>query len=78
MMRAITPGAVLVGLVLSSPALYTALTDPEASVDRALLRFLLAVLGAGIGLSMLRSLVAGYTRSAHPHRRNGGPPAQGG
>ena len=69
MMRAITPGAVFIGLLLSSPALYAALTDPQASVDTALTRFLLGVAGAAVGLSLLRTLVAGYARSAAPQRR---------
>ncbi len=72
MMRAVTPGAVLIGLLISSPALYAAITDPRASADTALLRFLLGVAGAAFGLSLLRGLVNGYIRStmAAPHRRS--------
>jgi len=66
MIRAITPGAVLIGLLLSSPALWGALTDPAASVDAALTRFLLGVVGAAFGLSLLRTLVNGYVRSSPP------------
>jgi hypothetical protein len=69
MIRAITPGAVFFGLLVSSPALYDALTDPQASVNTALVRFLLGVAAAAVGLSMLRTLVAGYARSSMPHRR---------
>jgi hypothetical protein len=71
MMRAVTPGAVLIGLLVSSPTLYAAITDPQASVDTALLRFLLGVAGAAVGLSLLRGLVNGYVRSTvnGPHRR---------
>jgi hypothetical protein len=70
-MRAVTPGAVLIGLLVSSPSLYAAITDPHASVDTALLRFLLGVAGAAVGLSLLRGLINGYLRSAAagPHRR---------
>jgi hypothetical protein len=69
MMRAITPGAVLLGLLVSSPSVYAALTDPAASVNTALLRFVLGVLGASVGLSLLRGLMSGYARSAGPQRR---------
>lgn len=68
-MSAITPGAVLIGLLVSSPALWAAVTNPQASVDAALLRFLLGVLGAALGLSLLRTLVGGYVRSATVHQR---------
>lgn len=77
MMRAITPGAVLLGLLVSSPSVYAALTDPEASVNTALLRFVLGVLGASIGLSLLRGLMAGYARSAGPQRRATDAPNRG-
>jgi hypothetical protein len=77
MIRAITPGALLLGLLVSSPAVYAALTDSQASVNSALLRFLLGVLGAGIGLSLLRTLVAGYARSSMPHRRSADRPGHG-
>lgn len=70
MFRAITPGAVFFGLIISSPALHSALTDPQASVDTALLRFLIGVAAAAVGLALLRTLIAGYARSALPQRRS--------
>lgn len=59
-MRLITPSSLVLGLVLASPALWQAFTEPTADITAALLRFVLAVLVAGAGLSFLRGLLAGY------------------
>jgi hypothetical protein len=70
MMRAITPGAVLVGLLVSSPSLWRAIHDPAVSLDAALLRFLVGVVGAAVALALVRGLVEGYARGGgRPQRR---------
>jgi hypothetical protein len=59
-MRLITPSSLVLGLVLASPALWQAFNEPGADITGALLRFVLAVIVAGAGLSFLRGIVAGY------------------
>lgn len=59
-MRLITPSSLLLGLLLASPSLWQAFNDPGADITGALLRFVLAVIVAGAGLSFLRGIVGGY------------------
>ncbi len=63
-MRLITPGSLLLGLALSAPTLIDAFNDPAADITAALLRFVLAVVVAGAGLSFVSGLVAMY-RAQH-------------
>lgn len=59
-MRLITPSSLLLGLLLASPSLWQAFTEPGADITGPLVRFVLAVIVAGAGLSFLRGLVSGY------------------
>lgn len=59
-MRLITPSSLLLGLLLASPSLWQVFNDPGADIAAALLRFVLAVIVAGAGLSFLRGIVGGY------------------
>jgi hypothetical protein len=69
-MRSITPGSLLIALVLSAPALWQAWSDPSVDISGALMRFLLAVLLASVGLNMLRTVVKSYQRGVgRPKRR---------
>ena len=63
-MRLITPSSLLLGLLLASPSLWQAFNDPGADITGALLRFVLAVIVAGAGLSFLRGIVGGYQAAA--------------
>jgi hypothetical protein len=63
-MRLITPSSLVLGLLLASPALMAAFNDPSADITPALLRFVLAVLVAGAGLSFLRGIVGAYQSSS--------------
>lgn len=59
-MRLITPSSLLLGLLLASPSLWQAFNDPGADITGPLVRFVLAVIVAGAGLSFLRGIVGGY------------------
>lgn len=63
-MRLITPSSLVLGLLLASPTLWQAFNDPGADITGALMRFVLAVIVAGAGLSFLRGLVGGYQAAA--------------
>jgi len=59
-MRLITPSSLLLGLLLASPSLWQAFNEPGADITGPLVRFVLAVIVAGAGLSFLRGIVGGY------------------
>jgi hypothetical protein len=54
------PGAVVGGLLLSSPTMYSALIADDAGVDAAIFRFLFGVLVTGVALSVLDGIVVAY------------------
>jgi len=68
-MKAITPGSLLIGLILSAPGLWRAWSDPTVDVSGALVRFLLAVLFASVSISMLQSVIDSYRRGVGRARR---------
>jgi len=59
-MGLIRPAALLLALVMASPALYQAFVTETMSVQAALTRFLLAVPVAALMLAALRFVVKGY------------------
>src|SRR4051812_10830530 len=59
-MNILRPGAVVGGLLMSSPTIYAALVDETAGVDAAIFRFLLGVLLCGVGLSIYDAITATY------------------
>ncbi|MGD9957207.1 MAG: hypothetical protein AB7O74_09340 [Candidatus Nanopelagicales bacterium] len=63
-MRLITPSSLLLGLLLASPGLWQAFNEPGADITGPLVRFVLAVIVAGAGLSFLRGIVGGYQAAA--------------
>jgi hypothetical protein len=58
--RLITPWSLLLGLLLASPALMQAWSDPGGDLTGAMLRFVLGTLVAGVGLALVSGLVALY------------------
>jgi hypothetical protein len=68
----LAPATLLVGLAVSTPALWAALVDRTMPVDVALQRFVVILLVIGVGGSALRALLDTYTRSpATPGRGTG-------
>ncbi len=63
-MRHITPGAVLLGLLMSGPALVNAFQSPTGDLVDAMVAFLLAVLVAAAGLAALEALTDAYRHGA--------------
>jgi hypothetical protein len=59
-MSIITPWSLVLGLLLASPALAQAWSDPGADIGSAMLRFVLGTLVAGIGLAVIGALVDLY------------------
>lgn len=77
MTRAFTPTAVLLGLAVSSPALWAAFHG-TGTVDSALVRFLVGTVAAAFALSLVRGLVSGYASGRgrpNPGRRASDRPA---
>jgi hypothetical protein len=62
-MTLITPWSLLLGLVMASPALAQAWSEPSGDLGGAVLRFVLATVVAGAGLLVVGGLVDHY-RSA--------------
>lgn len=56
-----SPAALLLGLLVASPALHGALVAHTISVDAALTRVLLVLVGISLGFSALESLWRSYT-----------------
>ena len=66
----VRPSSLLLGAVLSAPALWHAFVTGQLDVTTALIRFVLAVLVASVLLAILRFVTAGYGRGeAGPRRR---------
>jgi hypothetical protein len=57
------PGAVLLALAASSPALESAFVDGSMPPAVAVERFLVTTLVAGVGWSVVRGIVRGYTET---------------
>jgi hypothetical protein len=68
-MGLIRPSSLLLGTVLAAPALWHGFVTGQLDVTTALIRFVLAVLVAGVLLAILRFVTAGYGRDAVPQRR---------
>jgi uncharacterized protein YjeT (DUF2065 family) len=70
-MGLVRPSSLLLGSVLAAPALWHGLVTGQLDISSALLRFVLAVLVAGILLAALRFVTSGYGRggAAMPARR---------
>jgi hypothetical protein len=66
--RLITPWSLLLGLLLASPALVQAWSDPGGDLTGAMLRFVLGTLVAGVGLALVSGLVALYRPEATAER----------
>ena len=62
MTRIVSPTAVLLGLLISSPSLWAALNG-TASAEGAVLRFVVGSVLAGVALSALGGLVTSYART---------------
>jgi hypothetical protein len=58
--RIINPWSLLLGLLLASPALAQAWSDPGADLTTPLLRFVLGTLVAGVGIALVSGLVELY------------------
>ena len=67
-MGLVRPSALLLGAVLSAPALWHGFVTGQLDLTTALIRFVVAVLVAGVMLAILRFVTAGYGRRA-PQRR---------
>jgi hypothetical protein len=68
-MGLVRPSSLLLGSVLAAPALWHGLVTGQLDITSALLRFVLAVLVAGLLLAILRFVTAGYGRGEAPQRR---------
>lgn len=68
-MKFITSGSLFIGLLLSAPELWRAWSEPSVDITSVLLRFLLSVLLASVGMSMLKSVVRSYKQGAGRSRR---------
>lgn len=68
-MKIITPASLFVALLLSAPALWQAWSNPSVDISGVLVRFLLAVLAASVGLQLLRAVIETYQRVAGQPRR---------
>jgi hypothetical protein len=70
-MGLVRPSSLLLGSILAAPALWHGLVTGQLGVTTALLRFVLAVLVAGVMLAALRFVTSGYARgdAAMPARR---------
>jgi len=66
-MGLVRPSALLLGAVLSAPALWHGFVTGQLDLTTALIRFVVAVLVAGVMLAILRFVTAGYGRA--PQRR---------
>ena len=55
-MRVLRPGALLGAFLIASPTIYAAFVTGTASVDAAIVRFLIAVVPCGIALGLLDGL----------------------
>jgi len=66
-MGLIRPSSLLLGSVLAAPALWGAFVTGQVDVQSALVRFVLAVLAAGVMLAGLRFVTSDYGRA--PTRR---------
>jgi hypothetical protein len=60
-MRVLRPGALLGAFLIASPTIYAAFVTGTASVDAAIVRFLIAVVPCGIALGLLDGLLDAYT-----------------
>jgi hypothetical protein len=70
-MGLVRPSSLLLGSILAGPALWQGFVTGRLGVTDALVRFVVAVLVAGVMLAILRFVTAGYGRSAEalPARR---------
>jgi hypothetical protein len=68
-MGLVSPSSLLLGAVLSAPALWHGFVTGQLDITTALIRFVLAVLVAGVMLAILRFVTAGYGRDRVPDRR---------
>ncbi len=68
-MKIITPASLFVALVLSAPTLWQAWSYPSIDISGVLVRFLLAVLVASVGLQLLRAVLETYRGGASGRRR---------
>jgi hypothetical protein len=69
-MGLVRPSSLLLGSVLAGPALWHGFVTGRLDVTDALLRFVVAVLAAGVMLAILRFVTAGYGRAVEvPARR---------
>ncbi|NHC15128.1 hypothetical protein [Motilibacter deserti] len=59
-MNILRPGAVVGGLLLSSPTMYSSLVTETTGVDAAIFRFLFGVLLTGVGLSLIDAIAVAY------------------
>lgn len=70
-MTLITPWSLFIGLVLTGPQLWRAWSDSSVDITSVLMRFVLAVLLASVGLKMLHAVIHAYRRGVgRPHRRS--------
>jgi len=68
-MKSITPGSVLMGLIISSPGLWQAWADPTVDITGAIIKFLVAVIFASVSISLLQGVIDSYRRGAGRTRR---------
>lgn len=79
-MGLIRPSALLLAVLMASPALYRAFVTEQLSYESALGRFLLAVPAAALMLAALRFITNGYGNPKPrqlPLRRHSDPPTDG-
>lgn len=62
-MKVFSPFALLLGLLMSGPALWQAFSDPTTALAPAVIRFVVASVVAGIGITVISGLVSAYAES---------------
>lgn len=60
-MRVLRPGALLGAFLVASPTVYAAFVSGTASIDAAILRYLIAIVPCGVALGLLDGLLDMYT-----------------
>lgn len=72
----ISPGALLLGLLLAAPALWAALREGTVAADVAMQRLVLILIATTIAWATLQALVNGFVRSVSKNDRDETAPAR--
>lgn len=70
-MSLVSPLSLVLGLLVSAPALAQVYEDPTADIVTALLHFVVATVAAGLALRALRGIVLHYARGGGRRRSAG-------